>query len=96
MARPSKSVSDAALLRAALEGLELQRQRVDDQIRQVKKRLGVRAGAQADSLGLSTAKAGRKRRKLSAGARKRIADAQKRRWAEYRKKGKGKAAAAAA
>jgi hypothetical protein len=74
------------LLEAALEGLELQRQRIDEQIRQVKGLLG-RRGSTAVSR--STEPSGdaepAKRRKLSSAARKRIAAAQKKRWADYRK-----------
>jgi len=83
MARPTKSFQDASFLAAALEGLELQRKRIEEQIASVKALLGGRKatiGAAARS-----AKPARKRL-LSAEARKRIAMAQKRRWAEYRKK----------
>jgi hypothetical protein len=83
MPRPAKSLQDASFLTAALEGLELQRKRIEEQINQVRGMLGgrrVRFGAGAI--------AGRPARKrlLSPEARKRIAMAQKRRWAEYRKK----------
>lgn len=80
----TKSVDDRALLEAALEGLELQKQRIEDQIREVRSRLnkGRRAGGPA-----KTAEAApRHRRRLSADARKRIAAAQKKRWAAFRKK----------
>jgi hypothetical protein len=78
-------LKDAALLAAALEGLELQKSRIEDQIAQVRSALGrggsKKAAAAADA---PRAKSGRKRR-LSAAARARIAAAQKKRWAEYRK-----------
>jgi hypothetical protein len=83
MPRPAKSLQDASFLSAALEGLELQRQRIEQQIGQVKALLGGRqAGLRA------AARPGKpaKKRLLSPEARKRIAMAQKRRWAEYRKK----------
>lgn len=80
MPRPAKSLQDASFLNAALEGLELQRKRIEDQIEQVRVMLGGRKPKLAGA-----AKPARKRQ-LSAEARKRIAMAQKKRWAEYRKK----------
>lgn len=81
MAR-SKSVQDPSLLEAALDGLELQRQRLDEQIAQVRSLLGRsgRGRPAAKATGNHSAK-----RVLSPAARKRIAAAQKRRWAEFRK-----------
>ena len=75
---------DPALLEAALEGLELQKQRIQDQIEQVRAVLGrgpVRKGRPPvkKEEKLST------KRVLSPAARKRIAAAQKKRWAEFRK-----------
>ncbi len=84
MPRPAKSLQDSSFLAAALEGLELQRQRIEDQIQQVRAMLGGRA-VKASVTGAILDRPVRKRR-LSAAARKRIALAQKRRWAEYRKK----------
>jgi hypothetical protein len=83
MPRPAKAV-DSALLSAALEGLELQKKRIDEQIKQVRAMLGrkrVMVGVDLASLDKPV-----KRRELSEAARKRIAAAQKKRWAEYRKK----------
>lgn len=87
MARP-KSVADHGLLEAALEGLELQRQRIEEQIRQVRARLGQGGGGRGRPAGKQAAatKSARPRRKLSEQARKRIAAAQKKRWAAFRKK----------
>jgi len=79
MARNSNLVSDSSLLEAALEGLEIQRQRIEEQLRQVRGLLGKRR-----ALGNHEAIPLRKRQ-LSSAARKRIAAAQKKRWAEYRK-----------
>jgi hypothetical protein len=79
MPRNSKLVSDASLLEAALEGLEIQRQRIEEQMREVRSLLGKRrkpANQEAAPL---------RKRQLSSAARKRIAAAQKKRWAEYRK-----------
>lgn len=82
MAR-SKSMQDPSILEAALDGLELQRQRLDEQIAQVRSLLGRNGGrgrTAAKPAPTSTPK-----RVLSPAARKRIAAAQKRRWAEFRK-----------
>ncbi|MCC6392183.1 MAG: hypothetical protein IT167_16405 [Bryobacterales bacterium] len=92
MARPRKTVQDPTFLAAALEGLELQKQRIDEQIRQVRAMLGRRGPAPAAASAPSaTEKRGRKRN-LSSEARERIAAAQKERWAKFRKD-KKKAAA---
>jgi Skp family chaperone for outer membrane proteins len=86
----TKSVQDVGLLTAALEGLEAQKQRIDDQIRRVQALLGGsrRAPRAASNLDAAAVKTTRKRQ-LSAAARRRIAAAQKRRWAEYRRKTAG-------
>ena len=83
MPRPAKALQDTSLLAAALEGLEMQRKRLEEQIAQVRAALGGRKARSAS--GDAPAKTARKR-ELSPEARKRIASAQKRRWAEYRKK----------
>ena len=86
-----KTVENSELLKAALEGLEAQKKRVEDQISQVQAMLGRRRGrppASAAAVAPAAAKPAQKR-KLSAAARKRIAAAQKRRWAEYRKRAEG-------
>ena len=91
----TKSVDDQALLQAALEGLELQKQRIDDQIREVRPRLSKsrRAAAPAKTV---EAPPRRRRRRLSAEARKRIAAAQKKRWEAFRRKTSGRKGAAKA
>ena len=83
MPRVGKSIGDHSLLVAALEGLQLQKQRIEEQIRQVRLLLGKSAGRRGRPPLSANKKAGSGR--LSAAARKRIAAAQKRRWAEYRK-----------
>ena len=83
MPRSAKSLQDASFLAAALEGLDLQRKRIEEQIAQVRAMLGGRAAASAGRA--ASAKPARKR-VLSPEARKRIAAAQKKRWAEYRRK----------
>ena len=92
----TKSVDDQALLEAALEGLELQKQRIDEQIREVRSRLN--KGRRVASSAKAAEAAPHHRRRLSEQARKRIAAAQKKRWAAFRKKtsaGKGVVKAAA-
>jgi hypothetical protein len=73
------------LLSAALVGLEAQKKKIEEQIRQVQGMLGVRRGRPASNDSASPKPVAR-RRQLSPAARKRIAAAQKRRWAEYRKR----------
>jgi hypothetical protein len=83
-------MEDRELLEAALTGLEFQRQKIDEQIRTVRSRLGIgekrrgRPPASGAKNGDGRAKESGKR-VLTDAARKRIAAAQKRRWAEYRK-----------
>ena len=85
MPRVAKSLQDTSFLAAALEGLEMQRTRIEEQIQRVRAMLGGRGARAATQVGAAIGKPARRRR-LSAAARKRIAMAQKRRWAEYRKK----------
>jgi hypothetical protein len=79
------------ILEAALHGLEAQKQKLDDQIAQVRSMLGRRAGRPAKSTASSNAGAAsgpastHRKRVLSPEARKRIAAAQKKRWAAFRK-----------
>jgi hypothetical protein len=79
------------LLKAALEGLEAQKERIEEQISQVQGMLGRRRGRPPASAVAAVAALQKpvRKRQLSATARKRIAAAQKRRWAEYRKKTEG-------
>lgn len=83
MPREKSSIANRELLQAALEGLEIQRQRITDQIRSVQSLLGSRRGPRPASEPAAPGR--RRRRRLSAAGRKRIAEAQKRRWAEQRK-----------
>jgi peptidoglycan hydrolase CwlO-like protein len=74
------------ILRAALHGLEIQRDKLDEQIEQVRALLGHRAPgrpARANEAD-SEQQAQPNRRRLSAAARKRISAAQKKRWAKVR------------
>lgn len=72
------------LLKAALEGLEVKRARIEDQIREVESMLGQRRGRPPAAAPQPVQPSGGARQ-LSEAARRRIAAAQKRRWAEYRK-----------
>jgi hypothetical protein len=99
MPRIVNSIRNHSLLTAALEGLELQKQRIDEQIQEVRSLLGKTPGRRGRPPGStnsgSTNSAPASKRtagRLSAAARKRIAAAQKRRWAEYRKSAAGKSA----
>jgi hypothetical protein len=80
MARGRSSAQDATTLQMALVGYEIEKQKIQDKIREIETILG-------NSQGPATKKGeAPRRRKLSAAARRRIAAAQKRRWAEHRKK----------
>ena len=85
MARPPSSLQDPSLLAAALEGLEIQRKRIDDQISMVRGLLSGRKSVAAASSPAHTAGPTRRKRVLSEEARLRIAAAQKKRWAAFRK-----------
>ncbi|HOL71059.1 MAG TPA: hypothetical protein PKW45_06390 [Bryobacteraceae bacterium] len=84
MPRGAKNV-DTNLLAAALEGLEAQKRRIEEQIDQVQALLGRRRG-RTQTTTTTTARETGGKRQLSPAARRRIAAAQKRRWAEYRKR----------
>lgn len=86
-AAPNKEI-----LEAALQGLEGQKQKLDEQIAQVRAMIGGRATRPSKGVGSGvgsgsggSARTGRKKRVLSPDARKRIAAAQKKRWAAFRK-----------
>jgi len=85
MAKRNQTVNNSQLLQAALEGLQLQRDRIEEQISQVRSMLG---GVARKAAPAAPAKPGG-RRDLSPAARRRIAAAQKKRWAAYRKAAKG-------
>jgi hypothetical protein len=88
MPRGRKATPDTTTLEAALVGLELKRNEIDGLISKIKKQLGGKSSSATSVSSPPAAKsqgAPRKRRVLSADARKRIAAAQRRRWAEHRK-----------
>ena len=84
------------VLTAALEGLEAQRRRIEEQLQQVRSALGmggVRRGRPPKSTAQSNdgeapaaSRPARKRRRLSPEARARISAAQKKRWAAAKRK----------
>ena len=79
---PKGKSLDPGILHAALEGLELQKQRLDQHIAEVRRLLSTKHRKPA-AVGEAVKEP---RPKLSAAARKRIAAVQKKRWAEYHKK----------
>lgn len=92
-------MQDYSLLMAALEGLELQKQRIEEQIREVRLLLGKPSGRRGrppvsknGGAAIVRTVSAAKRSRLSPAARKRIAAAQKKRWAEYRKASSSKSA----
>lgn len=89
----AKSASPSReILEAALQGLESQREKLDEQISEVRKLLSGRAASKTTTKTAaksespaSAGRSARKKRALSAEARARIAAAQKKRWAAFRK-----------
>lgn len=90
MAKTSGSPS-REILEAALQGLESQRQKLDEQISEVRSLLSGRSSTKSNrtpakaEAGASSGRSARKKRALSQEARNRIAAAQKKRWAAFRK-----------
>jgi hypothetical protein len=78
----TKTKLDNDMLTAAIEGLQAHKKRIDEQIAEVRQRMtGVRAEPAA------TPEPGRKRRKVSAAGRKRMAEAQRKRWEARKQSG---------
>jgi hypothetical protein len=82
---------DNEILAAAIEGFEAQKRHIDTQIAEIRQKLG---GGSAEPA--AAPEPGRKRRKMSAAGRKRIAEAQRKRWAASRKESVAPAKAAKA
>lgn len=83
MAR-GRSIEDLTTLQMALVGYQIEKQRIESKINELQgllkgKRTAVTSGAGGEV-------AAPRKRELSEAARKRIAMAQKRRWAEHRKR----------
>jgi hypothetical protein len=70
------------MLAMALVGYEVEKKKIEERIKEIRARLGGKPAAKAGAPEPGEAP---KRRKLSKAARKRIAAAQKKRWAEHRK-----------
>ena len=68
------------LLEAALEGLQIRRAKLDEQIASLRSLMGGRNGAAASE---AAAPPARRKRRMSAAGRKRIAEAARKRWAAY-------------
>jgi hypothetical protein len=79
----AKRAGDAATLQMALVGYEVEKQSVENKIREIHSLLGGKRTRVVSSNGTAAPRA---KRVLSSAARKRIAAAQKKRWAEYRTK----------
>ena len=77
---PTKTLTPE-ILTAAIEGFEQQKLRIDAQIAELRAML---SGGRAEPAATPEVPKG-KRRKMSAAARKRIGDAQRKRWAESKK-----------
>jgi len=78
-----RSLEDLSTLQMALVGYELERQKIDDRIREIQAKL---KGKHTAAPAAAAAKKPVVKRVLSAEARKRIAAAQRKRWAEHRKR----------
>jgi hypothetical protein len=76
-----RSLEDLSTLQMALVGYQMERQKIDDRIREIQAKL---KGKHISSSGGE--KKAVVKRILSPEARKRIAAAQKKRWAEHRKR----------
>jgi hypothetical protein len=93
MAKSSGSAPSREILEAALQGLESQREKLDEQISEVRRMLSGRGAAtkkpaskrETAASSAPHRSASRKKRALSPEARARIAAAQKKRWAAFRK-----------
>ena len=83
MAR-GKQVEDVTTLQMALVGYQIEKQKIEDKIGQIQAQL------KGKRVAISSAAAAKKgagtKRVLSPAARRRIAAAQKKRWAEHRKR----------
>ena len=84
--RSGRTIDDREFLAAALVGYEQQRSQITERIAEIQRQLGGRPVRAAVPSTNGTAPA--RRRTMSAAARKRIAEAQRKRWAAYRKEEK--------
>lgn len=82
MAR-GRTNEDLTTLQMALVGYQIERQKIEDKIQELQKQL---KGSRSAALPAASEKKTAVKRFLSPAARKRIAAAQKKRWAEHRKR----------
>jgi hypothetical protein len=86
----TKTKLDSDMLAAAIEGLQAHKKRIDERITEVRQLM---TGGSAKSA--ATPEPRRKRRKVSAAGRKRMAEAQRKRWAARKQSGAAPKAAKA-
>jgi hypothetical protein len=82
MAR-GRSSDDTDTLQMALVGYQIEKQRIENKIQEIQSQLKGRRTAFGGSVAAAAAP---RKRELSEGARARIAAAQRKRWAEHRKR----------
>jgi hypothetical protein len=76
---------DTSLLTAALTGYQQRLSEIDSHIAEIKERLANATGVARSTAEVSGLSVQPKLRRMSAAARRRIAEAQRKRWAAYRK-----------
>jgi hypothetical protein len=81
---------DHSVLEAALVGYQFQLKRVQEKIAVVRAQMGHKTARVAVAMGAISDEGAPKKRTMSAAARKRIAAAQKKRWAEFHAAKEGK------
>ena len=85
------NTNEHALLEAALIGYQHQAEQISEKIAEIRRQLSGKSASAGPKAATAAAVPGKKR-SMSAAARKRIAAAQKKRWAEYHKLKEGGAA----
>ena len=85
MAKSKSTIADVTTLQMALVGYEIEKKKIEDKIRELQAQL---KGKRVPLPSVAAAKADEAapKRILSPAARRRIAQAQKKRWAEHRKR----------
>jgi len=81
-----RSSEDTSLMAMALIGYEAEKHRIEEKIQELRARLGGGVASPAARPSTVAAPVVGRKRVLSVAARKRIAAAQRKRWAEHRKK----------
>ena len=74
---------DVSTLQMALVGFQIEKQKIEQKIHEIQAQLKGRSATLAGGIGQAAAP---RKRELSIAARRRIAAAQKRRWAEHRRR----------